>query len=202
MSTNIIEVARGYVGRLEDKGRKNRAGWIDEINLASGIGPGNPYCASGLSYCFIKARRSGATGRAWDVTGSSQRVRRKLAERGLLTFEADKMLQWRGAVGGWTNPPPDNVHGHVFAIEQRLTAKIGGKLRVVAIITIEFNTDGVQGDRDGDGCYRLKRELDLRTGLWYAVDPRTKKRYGKGRRLWFGDVSLFAGGTYWPEPSV
>lgn len=193
-----IEVARGLVGIREDQG-PNRSKDIDRIvRYCHGSLPqkphvsGLPWCAYTVCYCFGQA---GAAG--FPLTGSSQALKRFFAGKGLLFTDPQELMNCRGAVGGWTNVG-DPAYGHVFLVEKRFTVasiEVGGSIgklpmlrklpmlqKVLAVGTIEGNTNG-QGSANGDGCYRRKRKV--------PVDG--------GHELWFGDVSGWIQGRWWPE---
>lgn len=170
----IVEIAAKLVGKTETQG-KNRSVLIDNINAYVGNQMGDPYCAAGVSWCFREASiANGEKDRPRPKTGSSFFMRKWFAQRSKVTDDAQALLGWKGALGGWTNP---DGHGHVFIIEKRYTSMLGFGRKVVAIGTIEFNTDG-EGSRDGDGIWRRKRKVDE-------------------RKFWFCDTSDLSGGAYW-----
>lgn len=170
----------------ETKGQ-NRSPEIDAFNLACGVPLGSPYCASGISFCFRRCQKLNLI--RFPYTASSQAMRKEFERRGKFTWLAESLMQWKGAIGGWTNA--DGVHGHVFFVTERLTDRHGD---VVGIRTIEFNTD-LAGDREGQGCYKLTRRLGV-DGNWYVEDANGRLT-GIGRKLWFCDVSDFPGGAWW-----
>lgn len=190
-----IDVARKFVGKRESAGH-NRADWIDAINREVGIPLGSPYCAAGVSHCFHECRDQ----RAFDLerierfprSGGSQAIRASLAAMGRLSFDPQFLMGMHGAIGGWTNED-DSRHGHVFLITSRFTSPKG---LVEAIGTIEFNTDGSRADRDGDGCYELRRVL-LANGKFQARDTNTGKLIGAQHVLWFGNTTYMPGGAWW-----
>jgi len=181
MPKAAIDFARAYADqKLREHGGKNRGVDIDKFNQFCKAALGSPYCASGLSYCFHKAALSGADGTLLPYSASSQSFKKWAKKFGRLSYDPDAMLNWKGALFGWTNA--DKVHGHIGLVEKRLT----DHGQVVAISTIEFNTDAIANDRDGDGCYRVKRSNFKNGRLWH-----------KGKKLWFIDVSGIAGGGWW-----
>lgn len=175
--------------RLREGPIKNRAPWIDAlIRLVdrsflpgSERVPGPPYCAIGVSAMFLLC------GEPSIRTASSQAIRRQFAKKGLLSSNPDDLLQWEGALFGWTNA--DRARGHVGLVLGRLT----DKGRVVGIRTMEFNTD-LGGDRDGDGAYKLVRRL--RPDGWLVEDAAGELR-GPAKDLWFCNTSGLRGGAYW-----
>lgn len=165
---------------------KNRSPIIDTINTRIGIPLGSPYCAAGVSFCFIKAkaeieaRNQRLRGDTFPYSGSSQAIKRWFNERGLLTYDPTEMLGWGGAIFGWTNK--DNIHGHVGFVRQRLSTKDrAGNLKIVRIATSEFNTNPQTKGRDGQGAYNLIRDV--------PIDGNTK--------LWFCDTSKLVAGIWW-----
>lgn len=172
---------------------KNRSPRIDEINRSVGNALGSPYCAAGVSECFAKAARLVPDGKPFGGrSGSSQAIKRWFDAGGRLTYDAQKLLGWHGALFGWTNPE-DPAHGHVGMVERRYTNADG---KVTEIGTVEYNTDAIKGDRDGDGVYRCRRRL-CSDGLWYPVDSHGKT-YGRGHKIYFMRTDGIAGGEWWP----
>jgi hypothetical protein len=164
---------------------KNRSPMIDQIVKRFGGSYGDPYCAYGVSYCFqevyrqmVSSRRLPKDARQFPYTGSSQAIRRAFAKQGKLFTDPQRLLECKGAIGGWTNP--DLLYGHVFGIGQRFTTPEG---KVLAIGTWEFNTDLSSKDRDGEGAYVLKRSIE---------ELRRKQP-----NFWFCDVSDLVGGSWW-----
>lgn len=183
---SAIDVAKAYVGKRETAG-KNRADWIDRIVEEFHGRRGDPYCAYGVSHCF----KAAGAGTEFPYTGSSQAIRRWFERKGLLSFHVQDLMGWKGALMGWTladNPS----HGHVGLVAARFTNTKG---KILAIGDIEFNTDGVQGDRDGDGCYEVKRVLQ-RDGKFRPANP-DGRLYGAARTLWFCNTSDIPGGAWW-----
>lgn len=175
----------------EDAGKnRDRAGIIDRLNKAVGVAKGSPYCASSVSGAFRESQNDPS----FPYTASSQAIKADFKRRGLLFTAPDKLLEVHGAVGGWTNDG-DPWHGHVFLVAKRYTI-VGpnGKPKVVAIGTMEGNTDG-SGSREGDGFHE-KRRAFFSDGLWYPVDTRGKI-IGPGHALWFCDTSGIKGGSWW-----
>lgn len=194
---------------LREGSVKNRDGVIDELGRMTGYPApsdpkkaGLPYCAIGTCACFLLFQHQHeGTGRGFMLTASSQAIRRyfEAKEKGepgqWFSRDPQKLLEWQGAVGGWTNPG-DSAHGHVFPIEGRLTRKAASGLVVTGIRTIEFNSD-LSGDRDGQGCFRLtRRRLVNRT---WKVESAQKKLVGLPRDLWFCNTSRFKGGAWWTD---
>lgn len=182
----------GYYADLpvrELAGKKNRSPEIDEANRFVGNALGDPYCAAGSSLDFHKAILCGAKGEAPFKTGSSQAVKRWGHERlvnGVMRYFEDpqRLLTCRGACAGWTNLD-DPSHGHTFKIAKRLTS--GGGL-LIGVGTIEWNTDPIAHDRDGDGVYRVTRNEFHGGRLWHGQ-----------KLIWFVDMTGIAGGDWWPE---
>lgn len=173
----IVEAFRKkYLGKRETNG-KNRSPEIDAINKFTGAGNGAPYCVS--AQCkLLEDCKPGYNPVSIPKTASSVAFRNWFAEKGRLTYDPQKLLQFTGAFGGWTNA--DNAHGHGFLIEKRFTSWFGLGKKVVAIGTLEANT-GPDGGRDGDGFYAKKRKV--------PVDG--------GHKLWFCDTTGLPGCDYW-----
>lgn len=193
LSSSAIATARYHVdnGLVRESEGKNRSPVIDAMCRTFGAPLGSPYCALGVSWCFRNYRLLVASdARPFPYTASSQYIKRIFGQQGLLSRDPDALMGWKGALGGWTNP--DGAHGHVFFIEKRWQDENG---HVIAIGTIEYNTNG-QGERDGEGAFRLMRRKSVKDGLWYVVDA-DGKRAGTGRALWFVDTSDIGGGAWW-----
>lgn len=152
---------------LRETGGSNRSPRIDAINRFVGNPIGAPYCAAGVSWCFHAAGCGD-----FPFSGGSQFIRDWFERRNRLSWSADDLLKWRGALFGWSN---GDGHGHIGFVAKRFQE--GG--RVLTIGTAEYNTDSA-GSREGEGAYALTRSLE---------GP---------HRLWFLDVSELAGGAWWP----
>lgn len=137
------------------------------LNRFVGNPLGSPYCAAGVSWCFHAA---GA--KDFPFSGGSQEIKSWFEERGLLSFSADDLKAWTGALFGWSN---GDGHGHIGFVWERLTDPQGA---VERIKTIEYNTS-LAGSRDGEGVFSLER--------WMV---------GK-HKLWFLNTSEFLGGKWW-----
>lgn len=182
-----IAVAAAFVGKRETAG-KNRAPWIDAIVREFHGSLGDPYCAYGVSHAF---KASGADP-TFPYGGGSQAIKRAFEAAGKLSRNVQDLLRWQGALFGWTNVD-DPSHGHIGLVEKRFTDH--GK--ILAIGNIEFNTDGIVGDRDGDGCYRMKRAL--RADGQFRPVTRWGTPYGAAHTIWFCDTSDIEGGAWWTQ---
>lgn len=168
---NLVEAAAKYMGLTESAG-KNRSPEIDALNRWMGVPLGSPYCATSCSRWLFECNDKKPI---QPKTASSKAFRNWFADRGLLSWDAQSLLKWKGAFGGWTNE--DGVHGHVFLIEKRYTAWFGLSRRVVAIGTLEGNSNKA-GSRDGEGFVRNKRKIN-------------------SKNFWFANASGLPGGSYW-----
>lgn len=164
---NLIQAASLYMGKRETQG-KNRSPVIDELNKWAGVPMGSPYCAVSCSRWIFEC------GGKAPKTAGSKAFRDWFAQKGLLSWDAQSLLGWKGAFGGWTNP---DGHGHVFLIEKRYTSFFGLGKKVVAIGTLEGNSNSA-GSRDGEGFCRNKRKVN-------------------SKNFWFCDASALPGGAYW-----
>lgn len=160
VTDNLRETPRG----------SNRGPLIDQMLKSAGVGVGNPWCAAFVSWCFLQA-----TGEKPPFnSASSQAIMRWFKKQGRFSTDPQDLLEWKGALFGWTNR--DRIHGHIGLIRARFTAEG----RVVAIGTLEGNTnDG--GSRNGDGAYSLRRGV--------PVDG--------SHRLWFLNTTGLPGGDFW-----
>ena len=190
----LVDAASIYVDGpkkvIELKGQKNRSPWIDSANKYVGIPLASPYCIASLlkvqSEAFQKTypkladpekelRKLIKEGRALPITGGSQYLKSWAQQHKRLTTDPQKLLSFTGAIGGWTNPGGKSGHG--FLVTERLTDN--GK--VTAVRTIEFNTSPSTGDRDGEGCFSLRRSV-----------PKDR-----GHDLWWIDLTGLFGGDWW-----
>ncbi len=174
-----LDVARKYLELRvrEDKG-KNRSTYIDLFNRHVGAPLGSPWCASFISYCFRES--IDAQGIKFPQTASSQAIKRWAVQTDRLFNDPDRLLDCRGALGGWTLEN-DPSHGHVFFIAKRLSS-MGN---VIGVATIEGNTSSAMS-RDGDGVYSL-----IRKGL------KNGRLYSSKHNIWFVDTSAVKGGAWW-----
>ena len=171
---SVIDIASKFVGKRETGGR-NRSQIIDTLNEFVGNRLGDPYCAAGVSYCLDQAKTLyGPKDAKIPKTGSSFLMHSWFSQKGMDSKDPQDLLKWGGALGGWTNP---DHHGHVFLIEKRFTSMFGLGKKVIALGTIEFNSNSA-GSRDGEGIVRNKRKVG-------------------SKDFWFCDISGLPGGSYW-----
>ena len=122
----------------------NRGQWVEEFQAAAGTTPGNPWCASFVTYAAYKAGMIDAPTNPASVYGwATYGVR----EHVVIPTESPI----RGDLFFWLNP---DHHGHIGFVVK--TGKLG-PLRWIE--TIEGNAQpGEQGNqREGGGVYRRKR---------------------------------------------
>lgn len=169
---DALAVAQQIVssGLREQPPGSNRGVLIDKMLRSAGAPPPNPWCAAFVSWCFREA-----TGKppVFNSAGS-QFIRIYFERNGRLTYDPQKLLEWKGALFGWTLP--DKKHGHIGLVKGRLTTE--GK--VVAIETLEGNTS-LGGSRNGDGAYSLKRNVP----------------YSASHRIWLLNTTGLPGGDWW-----
>lgn len=167
---------------------ENRGPVVDAIEEYAGLPLGSPWCAAFVWYCFHKASlsdeatgdvatKNGTNGEStqdpiFPGTGGSQSLLAHFEQLGLASDDPQDLLNWKGALGGWTDA--GGAHGHVFFIKGRLTDENG---QVVKVATIEGNAGPARG-----GVVALVRDV-----------PTT----AEGHDLWFLDVSGFIGGSWW-----
>lgn len=205
IKSSAIDVAIQYLDLpLRETWANNRSSYIDALVRYVGhsvpLNPkaaGLPYCAIGVSACFLMAQRAyikggGDTKSFTELmikTASSQEIKRFFERKGLLFTDPQQLRQCKGALFGWTNS--DAAHGHVGFVAGRLTDGMG---KVVAIRTVEFNSN-MAGSRDGEGCYSLIRQ-HLHNGV-FGVKGLTGNLGQSKKKLWFCDTSSFFGGSWW-----
>jgi hypothetical protein len=151
--------------RVIETGGKNKHPMISEWNKAVGGKSTDPYCMAFLSALARKAAQ------IHPPTGH--------------VFPYD-VLNWKGAIAIWQNTDSQGRplwKGHTFGLLGRLTKKTPSGLIVVGFETFEGNTDLTSMDRDGEGCYRLKRMLST----LQSAHP----------RLYFVRTDVFPGGSWW-----
>ncbi len=150
----------------------NRGPVVDAIERFAGVPHGSPWCAAFVSYCFHKAALDAACDNAFPTSGGSQSLLAHFERLGLVSRDPQDLMNWKGALGGWTDP--GGAHGHVFFVKGRLTDASG---QVVKIATIEGNAGPGRGS-----VVALVRDT-----------PTTIE----GHELWFLDVGGFEGGSWW-----
>ncbi len=135
--------ADSQVGVREQPRGSNHGPEVKEYLLSVGLPQGHPWCAAGAYWCCLKAgikpsnlpeKRSAAAVRNWRSWAVATGRNRDTAERGRL--------------GYWIN---QNGTGHIFFCASKSVLGI--------IRTIEFNTDGEEGSREGDGVYKRTRTM-------------------------------------------
>ncbi|HEY3782378.1 MAG TPA: hypothetical protein VGL56_14950 [Fimbriimonadaceae bacterium] len=150
---------------------------VNEFLAYCGLPAGNPWCAAFVSYCAHKALFDAGVEEPADShfkSASSQHIKAWASSAGLLSEDAGDLMNWHGALGGWTDEG-DSSHGHVFLIVRRLTDSAGN---VVAIGTIEGNSDSAP--------------MDAVNALVRTV-PVTEE----GHKMWFVNIGRIAGCGYW-----
>ena len=176
MST-ALEIAKAIIAKNPRETGRNtdHGGIIDKVLQEVGLPPGNSWCAAFVSHCF----RAAGAGQHFPYSASSQAIMRWFKERDLFTYNAQDILKWNGAIGGWTEED-DPAHGHIFLIGGRKTLKFGSTLKLKSVLTEEGNT-GPGGERNGDGAYSRTRQV--------PVDL--------GHKLWFLNCEKIPGGRFW-----
>ena len=150
---------------VRETGGSNRSPRIDAINRFVGSPIGSPYCAAGVSWCFHAA---GAENFPFSPLAAA--IRDAFEAENKMSKSADEMLNWDGALFGWTL---EDGYGHIGFVRERLTNASG---QVVALRTVEYNTD-LTGSPNGDGVYERLRE----------VQP----------SFWYLNTTSFQGGSWW-----
>jgi len=151
----------------------NRGPVVDAIENYAHLPLGSPWCAAFVWYCFHKACLDAPAGLPpFPGSGGSQSLLAHFEQLGLVSRDPQDLLNWKGALSGWTDP--GGAHGHVFFIKGRLTDPHG---QVVKVATIEGNAGPGRG-----GVVALIRDV-----------PTTYE----GHDLWFLNVSGFEGGSWW-----
>jgi hypothetical protein len=169
-------VAKG----VHEEGGKNRGLTIDSINSEQGLPMGSPYCAATVSHCFRQAHKilGAVPGIEFPYNGGSQAIMRAFKSLNQFSTNADDLLKWGGALGGWTDTN-DPAHGHIFFIKNRFSE--GDK--VLSLGTLEANTSPVSKGRDGEGIYALTRSIE--------------ELGGHHPHFWFLRTDGIIGGEWW-----
>ena len=175
---NALQWAEAFLRQhVTESAGENRGPVVDAIEQYAELPLGSPWCAAFVWYCFHKAEldrveESGERGESFPGSGGSQSLLAHFEQLGLVSRDPQDLLNWKGALGGWTDP--GGAHGHVFFIKGRLTDEDG---KVVKIATIEGNAGPGRG-----GVVALVRDV-----------PTT----AEGHDVWFLNVSEFVGGSWW-----
>lgn len=141
-------IQRDVDAELRETHGKNRSPRIDEFNKRAKAYLGAPYCASG-GWCAIDdACKALGLKNPVPPTASSQAFRRS-------TFVPSKYIRPDGSMGrkgdvGVLQNVGDSGHGHHTTLSE-------DQLSQPVFKTVEYNTDAISGDRDGDGAYALTR---------------------------------------------
>ncbi len=169
MGKSIVDFARADTYVRESSG-SNRSARIDQYNNFVGNPLGAPYCAAAVSYWGACA-----AGSNFFRSGSSQAFKRWAESQNRLSYDAQDMMSWAGALIGFTLED-DPAHGHIGIACRRLTTNGN----IVRVGTIEANTGPAgsilpQGGRNGDGVYEKERPA-YRDGaahnglIWWYID--------------------------------
>lgn len=137
--TDLVEIYTGFIGVRELTG-KNDGYWVERWLKHEGLGKGNPYCASFVSFCLDSAGfKNNIT--AWSPTA----------------FDKTKVVY----KGEWKR---EFKQGQVFTLYYSNLKRIGHTgfahqlLNEKIIETVEANTNG-EGSREGSGVFKKKRSL-------------------------------------------
>lgn len=141
---------------LRESHGKNRSPRIDQFNLRAGAPLGSPYCASGAWCAIDDACKALGLKNPVKPTASSQAFRS-------LKIVPLRYVKPPGAMGlkgdlGVFQVPKDQWHGHLVTVSEDQASGV-----YPAFKTLEYNTDAVSGDRDGDGAYAMTRSCISRT---------------------------------------
>lgn len=150
----ISIVKRDVDAELRETHGFNRSPRIDSFNLRTGVAMGSPYCASGLWCAIDDACKAMGLKNPAKPTASSQDFRRD-------TYIPAKYLKSDGSIGKAGDVvvlqvPGDSYHGHLALVSE-------DQSEVKTFKTLEYNTDAVSGDRDGDGAYAMVRTTEDRS---------------------------------------
>jgi hypothetical protein len=142
-ATRVLAWADSQVGVREEPRGSNRGPKIREYLESVGLGQGYAWCAAGMYWCCLKA----------GISAHDLPQKRKAA--GVINWKAwawatgrNRSEAARGRFGYWLN---QDGTGHIFICASK---SILGVIR-----TIEFNTDGEAGSREGDGVYKRTRTI-------------------------------------------
>jgi len=141
-------IQRDVDAELRETNGYNRSPRIDSFNSRVGVPMGTAYCAAG-GWCAIDD--------ACKALGLKNPVRRTAASQDFrrTSFVPAKYLRPSGELGkkgdvGTLQVYGDANHGHHTTLKEDQTEQPYFK-------TVEYNTDAISGDRDGDGAYEMKR---------------------------------------------
>ena len=137
LTAAVLDIARGEIG-VHEQGGNNRGQRVEEYQRSAGGHPGEAWCASYVSWCFIKAAE------AMGVT--------------------NPMTPSRGALRVWHQAPSaakskTPTIGSIFVIDHGKGKGHVGFVESVThthIQTVEGNTNE-EGSREGDGVLRRIR---------------------------------------------
>lgn len=138
--TAVLRMAKAQVG-IREVGR-NRGERVEEYLAVAGAGPGEPWCAAFVSWCFALGAAELGVPNPMRLTPGALKIWR----------QSPPWLR-----SSWPTPGSIFVidhgggHGHCGLVESFTEGDL-------VIITIEGNT-GPKGGREGDGVYRRARPI-------------------------------------------
>ncbi len=155
IAEKIVSIIQSDVDApLRETDGKNRSPRIDDFNRRAHAYPGDPYCASGGWVAIDDACRALGLINPVPPTSSSQAFR-KTAFVPLKYIRAAGSLAKKGDAGILQTVTDPNKGHYVTVSEDQVSFP--------RFKTVEYNTDAVSGDRDGDGAYAMVRSMMSRT---------------------------------------
>lgn len=150
IAEKIVSIIKHDVdAELRETQGHNRSPRIDEFNRRAKAYLGAPYCASGAWCAIDDACKALGLKNPVPPTASSQAFRKA-------SFVPPKYIRPEGSLGkkgdvGVLQSPGDSARGHHTTLSEDQTSGQS------TFKTVEYNTDAISGDRDGDGAYAMTR---------------------------------------------
>lgn len=152
--------------KFRETNGKNRSPEIDAANRWIGAGLGAPYCITMLLYRTSQVCKQLGLQNPIINTASTQRFLNSAPNQYKVAFR-EKMSE---AFAISVQVPPAAIYimrrnsdpslGHAFAGQDKKAAGYG------FVPAVEYNTDPVSGDRDGDGAYETTRDIRGNSSMW------------------------------------
>jgi len=133
LSAAISELKAG----AGEVGGNNQGPWVCKYLAPAGLGPGNPWCASFVSWCFLQAVGGEKEKMPFSYSASARDLLKKFQKKGWAKSPSDRYIPQPGDLVFWWRVKADGWQGHVGLVHQ---------LKYGMLYTIEGNkSPRVQG---------------------------------------------------------
>lgn len=170
----LIEVAEAELAKgVREIGGKNRGADVETYQKCVGLRPGDPWCASFVSWCWLEA--TGLESAPW-CSGSAVTIFHKATRKGasaevVYPHDADLTARVRPGMVWVRAKNPDGARSASRGIWVQGHCGIVVAVDATGFTCVEGNTNSA-GSRDGDGVYRKLHKWGAsdiaRTVGWFA----------------------------------